>query len=1046
MINRIIEWCIGHRFLVIIIALMGAFAGLFSLRNIKLDAIPDLSDVQVVVFSEWPGRAPTLVEDQITYPIVSALAAGPKVRYARGQSYFGLSFVNVVFEDGTDMYWARSRVLEYLNQATSNLPEGVNPTLGPDATGVGWVFQYALVDRTGKQSLADLRTYQDWTLRTYLQNTPGVAEVASIGGYVDQYQILLDPNKLRIHGIAANDVIRAVRASNNDVGGRLIEFGETEYMVRGLGYIENMEDIEVISIQVKGDGVPLLLRDIADIRRGPDIRRGLLEVDGEGEAVGGIVVMRYGENALTTINAVKAKLEAIKPSLPEGVEIVVGYDRSDLILRAIDNLKETLFEEMAIVSVVIFVFLLRLRSALIAIIVLPLGVLLSFIPMQLLGISSNIMSLGGIAIAIGAMVDASIVFIENAHKWLRRWEDAKTNKDSRDGDLATLTRLQVICRSSQQVGKPLFFSLLIIALSFLPVFALEGQSGRLFKPLAFGKTFSMLFAAFLAISLVPVLITFFTRGRIPSEKANPINKLLIFIYEPIAKSVLRFRWIALALAAGTLALTWWPYRQIGSEFMPPLNEGSLLYMPTSPPGMAISEAREALQSQNRIIKAFPEVERVFGKIGRAQTATDPAPLSMVETTITLKPESEWRPGMTFESIKRELGAQLPYPGMPAIWWMPIQTRIEMLATGIRSQVGIKILGPDLETIESVGLEIEKLLKSAPHTASVFSERVTGGYYVDIKINRNAIARYGIALEDAQAVIETAIGGRNIDTVISGRARFPINVRYSRDFRDSLDDLKQIPLSNAKGQLVPLGQIARIELTSGPPMIRNENGQLAGFVFADTFDTDLGTYVEDAKRLIRENVHIPPGYYLEWGGQYQYLLKAKEKLNWIIPLTIALIFLLLYLNFDSFAKTGIVLLSIPFALVGGVWLVWYLDYNLSVAVAVGFIALAGVAAETGVVMIVYLDEAWHNVRSRIERPDVNDLRDAILEGAVQRVRPKIMTVATTIIGLLPILWSHGAGADTMKRIAAPMIGGMVSSTLLTLLIIPAVYFIWRKRSL
>ncbi|MGJ3243572.1 MAG: efflux RND transporter permease subunit [Opitutales bacterium] len=1043
MIEGLIRWCTHNRFLVLVFTVVAASAGIFALRSVKLDAVPDLSDVQVIVFTEWPGRAPTLVEDQVTYPIVSTLAAAPKVRYARGQSFFGLSFVNVIFEDGTDMYWARSRVLEYMDQARGDLPEGVTPTLGPDATGVGWVFQYALVDRSGQHSLADLRSYQDWTLRTYLQNTPGVAEVASLGGYVDQYQIVLDPLSLRAHGVAANEVIAAVRRSNNDVGGRLLEFGETEYMLRGLGYIENLEDIEQIALRAGEDGTPLLLKDVAEVRRGPDIRRGVLEIDGEGEAAGGIVVMRYGENALKTIDAVKDKLAAIEPSLPDGVEIVVGYDRSDLILRAIDHLQKTLLEEMLIVSVVILVFLLHFRSALVAIIALPLGVLLAFIPMQLLDISSNIMSLGGIAIAIGAMVDASIVFIENAHKWLARWHTAQDDPSS-DPELAKLSRLEVVTRSAQQVGRPLFFSLLVIGVSFLPVFALEAQSGRLFKPLAYTKTFSMLFAALLAVTLVPVLITWLVRGKIPDERKNPVSRVLIWLYRPFVRFALRFRWLTVLLALLALGATWWPYSQIGSEFMPPLNEGSLLYMPTSPPGMAINEAREVLHRQNRIIKAFPEVERVYGKIGRARTATDPAPLSMVETTITLKPESEWRPGMTFEKIKQELGKDLPYPGMPAIWWMPIQTRIEMLATGIRSQVGVKVLGPDLQEIERIAKDIEEVLKTSPHTASAFAERVTGGYYVDFEVDRAAIARYGLHVEDVLDVIETAIGGKNIDETIEGRQRFPINVRYARDYRDDLDTLRQVPVSVPHDRFVPLGELADIRVETGPPMVRNENGQLAGIVFVDTNGIDLGGYVAEARQLIRDQVDIPAGYYIEWGGQFQYLLRAKEKLSWIIPLTLVVILILLYLNFRNVVETLIVSLSVPFALIGGVWLLWALDYNFSVAVAVGFIALAGVAAETGVVMIVYLDEAWKNLRRRTERPTAAELRAAVMEGAVDRVRPKLMTVGTTILGLMPILLGHGTGAETMKRIAAPMVGGMVSSTILTLIVIPALYALYRSR--
>jgi len=1046
MINGLIAWCTRNSFFVLIGAIFLTAAGVVAVREVKLDAIPDLSDVQVIVFTEWPGRAPTLVEDQVTYPIVSALAAAPKVKYARGQTFFGLSFVNVIFEDGTDMYWARSRVLEYMNQAKGNLPAEVNPVLGPDATGAGWVYQYALVDETGQNSLADLRSYQDWTLRYYLQNTPGVAEVASIGGYVNGYQIEIDPNKLLGYNVPLSKVIVAVRKSNNDVGGRVIEFGETEYMVRGEGYIKSLDDIRSIVIGLDEQGTPVTVGQVANVHRGPDMRRGLLEVDGKGEAVGGIVVMRYGENALKTIEAVKEKLEAIKPSLPPGVKIVAGYDRSSLILRAIDNLRSTLVEEMIVVGLVIIIFLFHFRSALVAIIALPLAVLFSFIPMTLLGVSSNIMSLGGIAIAIGAMVDASVVLIENAHKWLRRWEHAKSNADGDefDRELAAMDRTTVIIKSAQQVGKPLFFSLLVIAVSFLPVFALEAQSGRLFKPLAFTKTFAMGFAAVLSITLVPLLLMLFIRGKIPDENRNPVNRFLIWIYRPFVAFALRFRWLIIGVALVTLVITWFPYRQIGSEFMPPLNEGSLLYMPSSPPGMAISESREILQRQDAIIARLPEVERVYGKIGRARSATDPAPLSMVETVITLKPEKEWRPGMTFKKIKEELNKELPIPGMPTIWWMPIQTRIEMLATGIRSQIGIKVMGPDLNEIQRIGEQIEKLLKAAPNTASVFAERVTGGYYVDFKVKRDAIARHGMTVDDVNDVIETAIGGKNISATVEGQQRFPINVRYARDFRSDLPALRRVLVTTPMGTQIPIGQLADIHLTTGPPMIRNENGTKAGFVFVDTFGTDLGSYVANAKKLIAESITLPPGYFLDWGGQFQYMLKARETLKLIIPLTLILIFVLIYIEFRNVTETMIILLSIPFALVGGVWLLWSLDYNFSVAVAVGFIALAGVAAETGVVMIVYLDEAWAGVKKRIGRPTMRDLTAAIMEGAVSRVRPKMMTVSTTIIGLLPVMWSVGSGSQAMKRIAAPMVGGMVSSTILTLVIIPAIYSLWRSR--
>ena len=1030
-------------------------AGSISVNNVNLDAIPDLSDVQVIIFAEWSGRAPTLVEDQVTYPIVSVLSAAPAVRYARGQTFFGLSFVTVVFEDGTDMYWARTRVLEYLNQVQNQLPEGVNPTLGPDATGVGWIYEYALIDETAQNSLADLRSFQDWTLRYYLQDTPGVAEVASIGGHVNQYQVIIDPNDLAVRKITIGRVIDAIRASNKSIGGRVLEFGETEYMVRVQGYIEVLEDIEKVVIGVTEHGVPITVREIARVVRGPDIRRGILEVDGKGEAVGGIVIMRYGENALKTIEAIKEKLEAIKPSLPPGVRIVTGYDRSGLIVRAINNLRSTLLEEMIIVGIVIVIFLFHVRSALVAIIVLPLAVVISFIPMVLLGISSNIMSLGGIAIAIGAMVDSSIVLVDNAHKWLERWTEAREKVASNDSvelstaerELAAMQRVEVIIKASQQVGKPLFYSLLIIAVAFLPVFALEAQSGRLFKPLAYTKTFAMSAAALLSITIVPLLIFWFVRGRLPDEKKNPINRFLIWIYAPFVNFALRFKLLTLTLALMAAAASWYPFSKIGWEFMPPLNEGSLLYMPTSPPGMSITESKEILQRQDAIISQMPEVERVFGKIGRARTATDPAPLSMVETIITLKPENQWRPGMTIEKIKQELTAALPIPGMPAVWWMPIQTRIEMLATGIRSEIGIKVMGPDLDEIQRVAEEIESLLSNDPNTVSVFAERVTGGYYVDFDIDRTAIARYGLTIAHVEHCIETAIGGVNIGWTIEGRERYPINVRYERDFRSDLPALRRVLLSTPAGSHIPLGQVADIRLTQGPPMIRNENGMLAGFVFVDTFGTDLESYVDRAKELIAKNVDIPPKFYLEWGGQYEHMLKARETLQLIVPFTLALIFVLLFIQFGNVTETLIVILSVPFALIGGGWLMWLLDYNFSVAAAVGFIALLGVAAETGVVMIVYLDEAWEALIARKEQsPSLTGLRQAVVDGAVQRVRPKMMTVCTTIIALLPIMWSHGTGADTMKRIAAPMIGGLVSSSVLTLVIIPAVYYLWRSREI
>ena len=1054
LIERLIAWCTHNQFLVLVATLFLIAAGVVAVKRISLDAIPDLSDVQVIVFTEWPGRDPQLVEDQITYPIVSALAAAPKVKYVRGQTFFGLSFVNVIFEDGTDMYWGRSRVLEYLNQVAGDLPQGIRPTLGPDATGVGWIYQYALVDETGQHSLADLRSLQDWTLRYYLQNTPGVAEVASIGGFVREYQVDVDPNKLLAYNIPLTKVIAAIRDSNNDVGGRVIEFGQTEYMVKGAGYIKELGDIENVAIGVDATGTPVTVKQVSTVHFGPDMRRGVLDLDGKGEAVGGIVIMRYGDNALKTIQAVKAKLEAFKPSLPPGVRIVTGYDRSTLIERAIANLKWKLIEESIVVSLVCVVFLFHFRSALVAILVLPIAILISFIAMAAMGVSSNIMSLGGIAIAIGAMVDAAVVMIENAHKWLERWSHARAKRD-KEGDAAltpaerstaNLARVEVMIRAASQVGKPLFFSLLIITVSFLPVFALEAQSGRLFKPLAYTKTFAMLFSSFLSVTLVPILMVWFIRGKITAEHRHPISRFLSWIYRPCVGFVLRFKWLTLLAVLAILAVTVIPLRRIGSEFMPPLNEGTLLYMPTSVPGISIGAAKEMLQRQDALIARHPEVERVYGKVGRARTATDPAPLSMTETVITLKPEEQWRPGVTIERIKQELDEQLRTPGAPAIWWMPIQTRIEMLSTGIRSQIGIKVLGPDLATIQHVAEQIETVLKKDPNSATVFAERVTGGYYVDFNIRRDQIARYGLTVGEVEMIIESAIGGKTISTSVEGRERYPINVRYARDMREDLPALRRVLVPTPTGAQVPMEQLADIQLRTGAPAIRNENGMLAGFVFVDTKDIDLGTYVNRAKRLIADQVMLPAGYFLSWGGQYQYMMKARETLQLVVPATLLIIFVLLYLNFRNPVEVFIVLLTLPFSMVGSIWLMWALGYNFSVAVAVGFIALAGVATEIGVIMIVYLDEAWKNLQKNDPNPTYGALMDAVREGATQRVRPVMMTFFAIVAGLLPIMWSHGTGALAMKRIAAPMVGGMVSTTLLTLLIVPLVYFLWRSRSL
>jgi len=1052
-IERLIGWCAHNQFLVLVGVLFLIVAGIIAVKHVRLDAIPDLSDVQVIVFTEWPGRDPQLVEDQITYPIVSVLAAAPNVKYVRGQTFFGLSFVNVVFQDGTDMYWARSRVLEYLNQAMGDLPPGIQPTLGPDATGVGWVYQYALVDETGQNSLADLRTLQDWYLRYYLQNTPGVAEVASIGGFVREYQVDVDPNKLLAYNIPLTKAIAAIRDSNNDVGGRVIEYGETEYMVKGIGYIQTLSDIEEVAVGVDSNGTPVTVRQIGNVHFAPGLRRGALDWDGKGEAVGGIVVMRYGENALTTIQAVKAKLETFKRSLPPGVKIVTGYDRSELILKAIDNLKDKLIEESIIVSLVCILFLFHFRSALVAIFVLPVAILLSFIAMVALNVSSNIMSLGGIAIAIGAMVDAAVVMIENAHKWIERWNHARAKREKEgsekltevEREIAGMTRLEVMVAAAKQVGKPLFFSLLIITVSFLPVFALEAQSGRLFKPLAYTKTFSMFFAALLSVSIVPILMVWFIRGKIAAEHRNPISRFLSWGYRPFVSFVLRFKWLTLLLAVAILGVTWFPLSKIGSEFMPPLNEGTLLYMPTSVPGMSITEAKAMLQRQDEIIAAFPEVEHVYGKVGRARSATDPAPLSMTETVITFKPEEQWRPGMTLEKIKEELDKQLRTPGAPAIWWMPIQTRTEMLSTGIRSQIGITVYGPDLAVIQKIGEHIEGLLKEDPNTATVYSERVTGGYYVNFDINRKEIARYGLTVGEVEDVIQSAIGGMTISTVIKGRERFPISVRYGPGLRHDLQALRRVLVSTPTGAQVPMQQLADIRLTTGPAFIRDEGGMLNGFVFVDTKGIDLGTYVKRAKKLIADNVQLPPGYVLGWGGQYQYMQEARKTLALVIPMTLVIIMVLLYLNFRNPVEVFLVLLTLPFATVGSIWLMWLLGYNFSVAVAVGFIALAGVATEIGVVMIVYLDEAWRNLKKNNPKPTYGALMEAVRDGATQRVRPVMMTFFAIFAGLLPIMWSHGTGALAMKRIAAPMVGGMVSTTILTLLIVPLVYFLWRSRS-
>jgi len=1033
MIEKIIESSSKNIFLTIVIVLFITAWGYWAMKNTPLDAIPDLSDAQVIVFTEWQGRSPDLVEDQITYPVITTMIAAPNVKFVRGQSFFGLSFVYIIFEDGTDLYWARSRVLEYLNEVSGQLPDGVVPTLGPDATGVGWVYEYALVDDTGKHDLAELRSFQDWYLRYWLESVPGVAEVASVGGYVKQYQVELDPNKLKSYDISINKVIQAIRKSNNDVGGRVVEFASTEYFVRGRGYIKSVDDIKTIPVGTDSRGTPVFIRDIANVQIGPDIRRGLAELDGEGETVGGVVVMRYGENPVGVINGVKKKIEDIKPSLPEGVKIVTTYDRSGLIERAIETLKSKLIEESIIVSIVIVIFLFHFRSAVVPILTIPLAVLMAFIPMHYMKLSSNIMSLGGIAIAIGAMVDASIVLVENVHKRLEKWRDKGSGED----------RAKIITDAMKEVGKPIFFALLVIAISFLPVFTLEAQEGRLFKPLAYTKTFSMFFAALLAITITPALILLLIKGKIKPEEDNPINRFLIQVYDPVVRFALGFRKTVILISVILLIITFYPLHKLGSEFLPPLNEGTILYMPTAVPGMSITEASKILQIQDKLLMKFPEVERVFGKIGRARTSTDPAPLSMVETVITLKPEDQWRKGMTWDKLIAEMNQNVKFPGMANIFWMPIQTRTEMLSTGFRSNLGIKVFGPDLKTIENIGVEIEQLLLNVEGTRSAFAERVTGGYFLDFVIDREESARYGLTVGDVEDIIETSIGGKNISHTIEGQERYPINVRYQRELRSNLDSLKRVLVTTPTGAHVPISLLADIHFNTGPPQIRNEDGQKVGYVFVDVEGKDYEGYVNKARQLVRERIELPPGYYVEWAGQYKYLQRVKQKLKIVVPLTLLIIFILLYMNFNSVTETLIVLLSVPFSLVGSIWLLWLLGYNMSVAVWVGIIALAGLAAQTGVVMIIYLDEFYEKMVAE-GKTGWHDLAKAIHDGAVQRVRPKMMTVMAMIMGLLPLMWSHGTGADVMKRIAAPMVGGLVTSTILTLVIIPAIYAIWKGR--
>lgn len=1027
MIAAVIRWSARNLLVVGIAGVFLTLAGLYAVSRVPLDAIPDLSDIQVIVYTEYPGQAPQVVEDQVTYPLTTAMLSVPKSRVVRGFSFFGVSFVYVIFEDGTDLYWARSRVLEYLNSAARRLPSGVAPSLGPDATGVGWVYQYVV--RGAQKSLAELRSTQDWYIRYGLAKAEGVAEVASVGGFVKQYSIVIDPRRLQSLGIPLSKVRDSLRSSNIDVGGRTIELAETEFVVRGRGYIKSLTDLE--QIVVKNDrGVPVLLRDVARIELAPDERRGITEVNGEGEAVTGIVLQRFGGNALSVINNVKKRLAEIAPSLPQGVTLDSVYDRSDLIYRAIDTLKRTLVEESLIVAIVCVVFLLHVRSALVAIVTLPLGVLIAYLCMYLLGLSSNIMSLGGIAIAIGAMVDAAIVMIENAHKHLERAPPGKP-------------RSEVLIEASAEVGPALFFSLLVITVSFLPIFALEAQEGRMFKPLAYTKTFAMAAAALLSVTLVPALMMLFVRGRIMPEYKNPVNRALIWMYRPVIRMALRFKGATIAIALVVLLGSLWPASRLGSEFMPNLNEGTLLYMPTTLPGLSVTKAAELLQTQNKIIKTFPEVVSVWGKAGRATTATDPAPTEMFETVISLKPEAEWRPGMTTEKLIAELDKELQFPGVSNAWTMPIKARTDMLATGIRTPVGVKVYGTDLTEMEHVAREIETAVRTVAGTTSAFAERINGGYYLNIDPNRAQLARYGLMIADVQDVIASALGAEAVTTTVEGRERYTVSIRYPRELRSDPQAIATqvlIPLPN--GGTVPLGEVAKVELANGPSTIRTENAQLAAYIYVDLRDRDIGSYVAEAQKTVAAQVKFPPGYYVTWSGQFEYMERAKARLKIVVPITVLIIFLLLYLNFRRVTETVIVMLSVPFALAGGLWLMWWLGFNLSVAVAVGFIALAGVAAETGVVMLIYLDHsltALQTQRAAEGRPFAHDdLYAAIMSGAVERVRPKMMTVAAIMAGLLPILWSHGTGAEVMQRIAVPMIGGMVSSTVLTLVVIPAIY--------
>jgi Cu(I)/Ag(I) efflux system membrane protein CusA/SilA len=1041
MIARLIRWSIAQRFLVLIAALILAGWGVIALQRTPIDALPDLSDVQVIIRTAWPGQSPQIVEDQVTYPMTATMLSVPGAKTVRGYSFFGDSYVYVLFDDGTDLYWARSRVLEYLSQVQARLPAAARATLGPDATGVGWIYEYALVDRSGQHDLSELRALQDWFLKYELKTVPNVAEIATVGGMVREYQIVLDPDRLRAYNITHNEVIEAVQRANGEAGGSVLELAEAEYAVRASGYLKSLDDLRVVPLKTGAGGVPVLLGDVARLQLGPEMRRGVAELDGEGEVVGGVIVMRSGKNAQSTIEAVKAKLATLKAGLPPGVEIVETYDRSQLIGRAIENLRGKLLEEFLVVALVCLVFLFHLRSALVAIVALPLGVLSALIVMHLQGINANIMSLGGIAIAIGAMVDAAVVMIENAHKHLDAWQHAHL-----DQQLGNDERWQLIGDAAAEVGPALFFSLLVITLSFVPVFTLEAQEGRLFAPLAFTKTYAMAAAAGLSVTLIPVLMGYWIRGRIPSENANPLSRALIAVYQPILDTVLRWPKATLAIAALLLVATWWPVSQLGGEFLPPLDEGDVLYMPTALPGLSAGKAAQILQQTDRMIRSVPEVASVFGKAGRAETATDPAPIEMQETTVQLKPRDQWRQGMTPEKLIEELDRKVHMPGLTNLWVPPIRNRLDMLATGIKSAIGIKVNGSDLAVIDRVASDIERAVKDVPGVTSALAERLAGGRYVDVDIDRATAARYGLNIADVQSVVSAAIGGETIGETIEGRRRFPISVRYPRELRDNVQKLRDLPILTPAGAQLSLGSVARIKLADGPPMIRSENGRLSGWIYVDARGRDLASVVRDLRERVAHRVTLPAGYSMTWSGQFEYLERAVVKLKLVIPGTLAIIFVLLYLTFGRFDEAFLILLSVPFALIGGFWFMFLLGHAMSVATAVGFIALAGVSAEFGVIMLLYLKQAWERRLVAGEPADIDTLVAAIREGAVQRVRPKAMTVAVILAGLLPIMLGQGTGSEIMKRIAAPMVGGMVTAPLLSMLVIPVVYRLLRGRGL